>query len=354
MVQKLLPHRTLGEIRDWRNANLRKRKAADKPRQKQQQQQLQEKLSTKGSGTFVRRPAQQQTSSAPKPCQLVPSDDLFQDRAWSNNAETQQPKPSSAPSAKGVAARPAPAISAAQQQQSMPSAQQATLDNLQQPELQGRHLGSDVVPSSAAGKPIKAAAALPRESIQTASKEASLGTSGAGTGPAADIAPAHSGSLEQAAFGSHRLLHRDPRTEIPDWSLPAERPPLKAEEPDNTEPALLSEADLVKQPFIPTAEPTHISDMDTDFAADPLFDQYEAMQQGSAAEAMHASTPPRAASAKPEEARQPYSVPGWTHQAAGYPVPALVSTVLCILCLLSLVKKLPQWCMISVCKCILG
>ena len=174
--------------------------------------------------------------------------------------------------------------------------------------------------------------------------------------------------------------HRDLRAEIPDWSLPTEQPYIKAEERNQeTEPALRSQADLVQQPVtiaqpshppqgytqqqgalseveilgqsakrkrqpdagkglmsegsqkaealqqqsegfcghVPApAEQTQASGVDTELAADPLFDHYKAMQQDSAAEALPASTLHSAASAKPEEATQPRSALGWTHQAA--------------------------------------
>ena len=387
IAQKLLPHRTLGEIRDWRNANLKKRKATEKPRQKPQLQP--EKLTTKGSGTFVRRPSLQQKHSATKSLQLVPSDDLFQDSLWGSSAEPQKPKAKPAAEAKDLAAYPgkltARKSSSSQQQQSMQSTQQqAASGKLQRPEQQALHSGSDAPPNSIVREVSKAAAAFRKQGAQTLSREASLNESEAGTGPAAEAAPPQSASLALPAFGSPLLMQRDLRKEIPEWPGPERQPHIKAEEPhQRTEPALRSQADPVQQPVTtaqpplqqqeltqqqgalseveilgqsakrkrqpkarkepvsegsqkapplqqplpevsrpaqPNAEPTHISDMSTEQEADPLFDHYEAMQQDSAADALPASALHRAASAKPEEATQPYSAPGWTQQATNQPL----------------------------------
>ncbi len=390
-AQKLLPHRTLGEIRDCRNANLKKRKATEKPRQKPQQPL--ERLTSKGSGTFVRRPSLQQKHSATKSLQLVPSDDLFQDSLWGSSAEPQKLKAKPAAEAKDLAAHPGKltarkSFSAAPPQQSMPSAHQAAAKKLLQPEQQAQHSGTDALPNSIVREVSRAAAAFRKQGVQTISREASVNESEAAMGSAVETAPPQSASLELQPFGTPLLRqHRDLRAEIPDWSLSTQRPHIKVEERDQrTEPALRSQADLVQQPVttaqpprqqqeytqqqgalseveilgqsaerkrqpearkelvseapqkpaplqqqressggqVPSAaEQTQASDIDTELAADPLFDHYEAMQQDSAADALPASTLHSAASAKPEEATQPHSAPGWTHQAAS-PLPVLV------------------------------
>ncbi len=416
MLQKLLPHRTLGEIRDWRNANLKKRKATEKPRQKPQPPP--EKLTTKGSGTFVRRPSLQQKHSATKCLQLVPSDDLFQDSLWGSSAEPQKSKAKPAADAKDLAAYPgkltARKSSSTQQQQSMPSTQQAAAKKLQQPGQQVQRSGSDALPNSIVREVSKAAAAFRKQSTQAISREASPNESEAGTGPASETAPPQSASLGSQALSSPLLLQRhlrlqeDLRKQIPDWSLDEQRPRIKAEDSDRpVQPALPSRADLVngqpvttaqpshqQQKFtqqqgalseveilgqsanrkrqrdaseqlaseglqkaealqqqsagfgghvLPAAEPTHISDMDTEPEGDPLFDHYEAMQQDSAAETLPASTLHRAACAKPEEATQPHSAPGWTHQAVSQPMPALVGAYPVVQCLLNPIQSFLPW-----------
>ena len=328
--------------------------------------------------------------SALNPCQLVPSDDLFQDSVWGGSTKPQKPRASSAAEAKGPAAvplKPTAAKPAAQQQQSILSRQEAAP---QQPQQQAQRLASDSLRGSAVKEPSSSAAALPEHSMQPVSKRARLDHSESGSRPAADTAPPHSVSLKPQPFGTPLLLQRDLRAEIPDWSLPAQRPSFKAEEPGSTtEPALpyntaqppnhqqeatqqqraFSEVEVIGhsadrkgQPEASTcfvseglqkaesrqqqdkglggdvsaaAEPGYISEMDTELTSDPLFHQYEAIQEDSAADTMPASMLPRAPSAKPEEAPQLYSMPGWIHQAAGRPMPALVRNMLCLQCWLS-------------------
>ena len=379
VAQRLLPHRTLGEIRDWRSANLRKRKAAAKPRQRPQQQR--EKLSTSGSGTLARRPAMKRKPSSLNPCQLVTSDDLFQDSLWGGSAKPQKPRAGSAAEVKGPAAaplKPAAAKPAAQQQQSVLSRQQAAPTLTQQPQQQPPRSASESRHSSAVEDPSRSAAALLEQSMQPVSKKARLQQSESDARPAADTSPPHSVGLEPQPFSTPLLLRRDSRGEIPDWSLAAQQPPMKAEEPDSeTEPALsfsaaqppqhqqeptqqqgaFSEVEVIGQSterkgqlearqglvskglqeaeprqqqdeglgsHVPAAaESGHMSDMDAELSADPLFHQYETMQEDSAAERMPASMLPRAPSAKPEEATQLSNAPGWIYQAAP-PMPALV------------------------------
>jgi len=250
-----------------------KQKASEKSRQ----QQLQEKLPATGSANLVRRPALQQSSSAPKPFTLQ-AGDPFLHMSNTGRRDLQKPKAKPAAEAMGPAkpsARPAQATPAATHLQSKASLQQqASAKQLQQPEKQAQCASSESLPSNpslqqATAKQAKPVAPqpLPGSSAREYSREitahpkgiwqrAQLGASSA---PSADTAATPKASLEPPAFTS-TLLQRDHLdAEIPDWYHPVQQThpravpdgaagPRALDEPQSRSNSAHNQFDFTQQP----------------------------------------------------------------------------------------------------------